>query len=109
MLYDRCEMEVPDHYVRPVVEMRRIRTRLLRGQVMRQQHGPHGQIRFVERILVTLDAELLFTGVRFQPGKPLVFGRFHTQQNTSSVCPAFRIHHGHLRTVCSTPSEPAQR
>ena len=35
-----------------------------------------GKFDFVERVLVTLDAELLFTGVRIQPGKPLVFGHF---------------------------------
>ena len=35
-----------------------------------------GKFDFVEQILVTLQAELLFTGVRIQPGKPLVFGHF---------------------------------
>ena len=35
-----------------------------------------GKFDFVERVLLTLKAELLFTGVRIQPGKPLVFGHF---------------------------------
>ncbi len=38
-----------------------------------------GKFDFVEQVLLSLHAELLFTGVRMQPGKPLVFGRFpHT-------------------------------
>ena len=35
-----------------------------------------GKFDFVEQVLATLGAEFLFTGVRIQPGKPLVFGSF---------------------------------
>jgi molybdopterin molybdotransferase len=38
-----------------------------------------GKFDFVEQVLTTLGAEFLFTGVRIQPGKPLVFGRFPKQ------------------------------
>jgi molybdopterin molybdotransferase len=33
-----------------------------------------GKFDFVEQVLLTLRAEFLFTGVRMQPGKPMVFG-----------------------------------
>ena len=35
-----------------------------------------GKFDLVEQVLTTLEAEFLFTGVRIQPGKPLVFGHF---------------------------------
>ena len=34
-----------------------------------------GKFDFVERVLLDLGAEFFFTGVRIQPGKPVVFGR----------------------------------
>lgn len=34
-----------------------------------------GEFDYVEGVLSEIDAELLFTGVQIQPGKPLVFGR----------------------------------
>ena len=38
-----------------------------------------GKFDFVEQVLTTLGAEFLFTGVRMQPGRPVVFGRLPEQ------------------------------
>lgn len=38
-----------------------------------------GKFDFVEQVLTTLGAEFLFTGVRMQPGRPVVFGRLPSQ------------------------------
>lgn len=40
-----------------------------------------GKFDFVEQVLQSLGAELLFTGVRIQPGRPLVFGQLPGGKN----------------------------
>ena len=39
-----------------------------------------GKYDFVEEVLAEFNAEFLFTGVRMQPGKPVVFGRIPARQ-----------------------------
>jgi molybdopterin molybdotransferase len=43
-----------------------------------------GKYDFVEPVLAELQAEFLFTGVKIQPGRPLVFGRIPSHANEQS-------------------------
>jgi molybdopterin molybdotransferase len=47
-----------------------------------------GKYDLVEDVLAGLQADFLFTGVRMQPGKPLVFGRLPARQNLPGAGPA---------------------
>jgi molybdopterin molybdotransferase len=47
-----------------------------------------GQYDLVEEVLLGLEAEFFFTGVRMQPGKPVVFGRLPAIANETGKFPA---------------------
>ncbi|HEX3570907.1 MAG TPA: gephyrin-like molybdotransferase Glp [Acidobacteriaceae bacterium] len=46
-----------------------------------------GKYDLVEEVLAEFDAEFLFTGVKMQPGKPVVFGRIHARQHHPNATP----------------------
>jgi molybdopterin molybdotransferase len=47
-----------------------------------------GKYDLVEEVLAELDAEFFFTGVKMQPGKPVVFGRLPERQESGASLPA---------------------
>ena len=71
-----------------------------------------GKYDFVEQALLNLHAEFFFTGVRMQPGRPVVFGRLPAGDGL----PLFlwtprqpRLHHGHLRALRGAAYRRARR
>ncbi|HEX4650829.1 MAG TPA: molybdopterin molybdotransferase MoeA, partial [Granulicella sp.] len=46
-----------------------------------------GKYDLVEEVLAEFDAEFLFTGVKMQPGKPVVFGRIPSRQHHPNATP----------------------
>lgn len=47
-----------------------------------------GKFDLVEEVLAEFNAEFFFTGVRMQPGKPVVFGRLPMRENATGAGPA---------------------
>ncbi len=47
-----------------------------------------GEYDLVEEVLAEFDADFIFTGVRLQPGKPVVFGRLPTREDGRGAGPA---------------------
>jgi molybdopterin molybdotransferase len=73
-------------------QLRRLIERGLESDLLLMSGGVSaGEYDLVEDALSSLSAELLFTGVQIQPGKPLVFGRIPRRNSPNSYCYFFGL------------------